>query len=104
RRASPIEMNAALPNSHGGGLQMEEIDCGRRTFCGGAADASAAWPLTIGSASSAAARQLTQPAQPKSAATFGPIKHARAGLLDVGYAEAGPTNGPVVILLHGWPY
>jgi pimeloyl-ACP methyl ester carboxylesterase len=83
---------------------MEEIDCGRRTFCGGAAATAAAMPLTIVSASSAAARQLTQPAQPKSAATFGPIKHARAGLLDVGYAEAGPTNGPVVILLHGWPY
>jgi len=28
----------------------------------------------------------------------------RAGLLDVEYAEAGPANGPVVILLHGWPY
>jgi pimeloyl-ACP methyl ester carboxylesterase len=28
----------------------------------------------------------------------------RAGLLDVGYAEAGPANGPVALLLHGWPY
>ena len=27
-----------------------------------------------------------------------------AGLLNVGYAEIGPANGPVVILLHGWPY
>ncbi len=35
---------------------------------------------------------------------FGPLKHVNAGLLDVAYAETGPANGPVVILLHGWPY
>jgi len=34
----------------------------------------------------------------------GPIKQIDAGVLNVGYAEAGPANGPVVILLHGWPY
>ena len=28
----------------------------------------------------------------------------RYGMLNVGYAEAGPANGPVVMLLHGWPY
>jgi pimeloyl-ACP methyl ester carboxylesterase len=37
-------------------------------------------------------------------ASFGTIKQIDAGLLNVGYAEAGPANGPVVILLHGWPY
>jgi len=35
---------------------------------------------------------------------FGPLKHINAGLLNVAYAEVGPANGPVVILLHGWPY
>jgi pimeloyl-ACP methyl ester carboxylesterase len=35
---------------------------------------------------------------------LGPLKHIRAGVLDVSYAEAGPADGPVVILLHGWPY
>jgi pimeloyl-ACP methyl ester carboxylesterase len=36
--------------------------------------------------------------------SFGPIKQIDAGLLNVGYAEAGPANGAPVILLHGWPY
>ncbi|RON99692.1 alpha/beta hydrolase [Pseudomonas moraviensis] len=36
--------------------------------------------------------------------SFGPLKHVKAGLLDVAYAEVGPADGPVVILLHGWPY
>src|ERR1700723_3481502 len=36
--------------------------------------------------------------------SFGPLKQIDAGLLNVGYAEAGPANGPAVILLQGWPY
>ena len=36
--------------------------------------------------------------------SFGPIKQIRAGVLDVGYVDQGPADGPVVILLHGWPY
>jgi pimeloyl-ACP methyl ester carboxylesterase len=35
---------------------------------------------------------------------FGPIMHIDAGVLSVGYAEAGPASGPAVVLLHGWPY
>jgi pimeloyl-ACP methyl ester carboxylesterase len=35
---------------------------------------------------------------------FTSIKHADAGVLTVAYADVGPSNGPVVILLHGWPY
>jgi pimeloyl-ACP methyl ester carboxylesterase len=37
-------------------------------------------------------------------AAFGALKQLDAGLLSVGYAEAGPPDSPAVILLHGWPY
>lgn len=37
-------------------------------------------------------------------ASFGQIKQIKAGVLDIGYTEAGPANGEPVVLLHGWPY
>src|SRR5262249_41710199 len=36
--------------------------------------------------------------------SFAPLRQIDAGVLNVGYAEAGPANGPPVLLLHGWPY
>jgi len=63
---------------------------------------------------SAGAAILAQPplfADPATNATvsgkstsFSSLKQIDAGLLNVGYAEAGPANGRAVILLHGWPY
>jgi pimeloyl-ACP methyl ester carboxylesterase len=44
------------------------------------------------------------PIKPGTHTSFGPLKQIDAGLLNIGYAETGPSDGPVVILLHGWPY
>jgi len=40
----------------------------------------------------------------KQEGSLGILKQINAGLLNVGYTEAGPSNGTPVILLHGWPY
>ncbi len=42
--------------------------------------------------------------EPGTNPSFGSLKQIDAGVLNVGYAEAGPANGRPVILLHGWPY
>src|SRR5690242_11584648 len=36
--------------------------------------------------------------------SFGPVKQIDAGVLNVGYVDAGPADGRAVVLLHGWPY
>jgi pimeloyl-ACP methyl ester carboxylesterase len=41
---------------------------------------------------------------PSANTSFASLKQVNAGLLNVGYAEAGPADGESVILLHGWPY
>jgi pimeloyl-ACP methyl ester carboxylesterase len=80
----------------------------RRRFLGIAAAGAAG--ASVGLISSASAQtKKTNAAGPTSTksgtnTSFGPLKQIDAGLLNVGYAEAGPTNGRPVILLHGWPY
>jgi pimeloyl-ACP methyl ester carboxylesterase len=42
--------------------------------------------------------------RPVTAGSFGPVKQIRAGVLNVGYVEAGPADGCPIILMHGFPY
>lgn len=72
----------------------------RREFFGAAVAAIAAGEII---SSTSAMAQIVKHEQKKNI-TFGPLKQIEAGLLNVGYAEDGPADGQVVILLHGWPY
>ena len=58
----------------------------------------------LGMIDSAAAEAKVPAIKPGTNTSFGAIKQIDAGVLNVGYAEAGPANGEPVILLHGWPY
>ncbi len=81
----------------------EEID--RRRFFGTAAMTIAAAQLAlIGTAGAQTAPAKVPAIKPGTNTSFAALKQIDAGLLSIGYAEAGPANGPPVILLHGWPY
>jgi pimeloyl-ACP methyl ester carboxylesterase len=84
------------------------IDRDRRRFFGAVAMTLAAARFVLNGAAAA------QPGKSKPAelptikrgthTSFAALKQIDAGVLNVGYAEAGPADGPVAILLHGWPY
>jgi pimeloyl-ACP methyl ester carboxylesterase len=86
----------------------DEINHDRRRFWGTAAMTLAAAEFAMmgsADAQSGETKQAALPAiKPGTNTSFGSLKQIDAGLLNVGYAEAGPANGPAVILLHGWPY
>jgi len=82
----------------------ETADHTRRRFLGTAVMTVAAAPFATIRAADAQASKVVPPIQPGTNTSFGPIKQIDAGVLNVGYAEAGPADGAVVILLHGWPY
>ena len=82
---------------------FEHINRDRRRFLSAAASIAAA-ELTIGTATAQSTDSKPPIAKPQTNTSFASLKQIDAGLLSVGYAEAGPANGPPVVLLHGWPY
>jgi pimeloyl-ACP methyl ester carboxylesterase len=86
----------------------EEINYDRRNFLGSAVMAFAAVNIGFTNFASAQSEKINPAGpmtiKPESNTAFNSIKQIDAGVLNVGYAEAGSPNGKVVILLHGWPY
>jgi pimeloyl-ACP methyl ester carboxylesterase len=86
----------------------EETKHSRRSFLRTAAMAVAAAQVGVfrfANAQSTTAKPSGSPAiKPGTNTSFTSLKQIDAGLLNIGYAEAGPANGPAVFLLHGWPY
>ena len=86
----------------------EAINRDRRRFLGTAAMTLAATQIGLSGPAIAqtgeATPKTTLPIKPGTNTSFGPLKQIDAGVLNVAYVDIGPADGPVVILLHGWPY
>jgi len=85
--------------------KFEKIDHGRRRLLGAATVSAAVAQLGLTRSVAAQSQSSGLPAiKPGTNTSLAPLKEVEAGVLNVGYAEAGPANGTPVILLHGWPY
>jgi pimeloyl-ACP methyl ester carboxylesterase len=86
----------------------EAINRNRRTFLGTAALAFAAAEVGMTDVANATSSHMLAtapaPAAQRKNTSLGPLKQIDAGVLNVGYVEAGPVTGTPVVLLHGWPY
>src|SRR6202051_2492739 len=96
------------PSNQGDFKMSKNINQDRRRFFGTAHMTLAAAQFAL-SGSADAQSGKAKPAElprvkPGQHTSFGPLKQIDAGLLNVGYAEAGPANGPAVLLLRCWPY
>ncbi len=82
-----------------------EINRDRRRFFGTAATTLIGAQLVLSGAADAQSSNAKSADLPRIKAgantSFGTLKQIDAGALNIGYAEAGPADGPVVILLHG---
>jgi pimeloyl-ACP methyl ester carboxylesterase len=88
-------------------IKTEEMNQGRRYFVAAAAVTAAAAQfgrVDFAKAQSSTTGVQLPPIKPGTNTSFAALKQNDAGVLNIGYAEAGPANGPAVIVLHGWPY
>jgi pimeloyl-ACP methyl ester carboxylesterase len=79
-----------------------EVNFSRRHLLGAAAVTVTS--AQLGLIAPATTRAAGPPAQPAIQPTFAPLKQIDAEPLKIGYAEAGASDAPAVLLLHGWPY
>lgn len=82
----------------------EIVDHRRRRVIGAAAMTIVAAELGLNRSAQADSGETDKATASATQAAFGALKQIDAGVLSVGYTELGPTGGPPVILLHGWPY
>jgi len=88
-------------------LKTETVDQPRRRLFGIAAMSVAAAQLGVVAsavAQTGTAAPKVPASKPGKSTSFKSVKQIKAGLLNVGYAEDGPSDGKPVLLLHGWPY
>jgi pimeloyl-ACP methyl ester carboxylesterase len=81
----------------------EEINHDRRRLLGTAVLSIAAAELAMDGSADAQSPNINSIKRGTNT-SFSSLNKIDAGVLNVGYAESGPANGPAVILLHGWPY
>jgi pimeloyl-ACP methyl ester carboxylesterase len=99
---------SAIEIANRGGVVMQPFNTDRRRLLGAAVLTATAAEFALGGPAYASAPPdagpATPTARPAGSVSFAPLKQIEAGPLSVGYAEAGPADGPAVLLLHGWPY
>src|SRR5437879_5818426 len=78
-------------------MMSDFVDRGRRLLLGAALS-------SVASGAFAQADAPARPARAPSSRRMEPLKHVDAGVLNIAYYETGPADGPVAILLHGFPY
>ncbi|MGJ4860437.1 alpha/beta fold hydrolase [Labrys sp. KB_33_2] len=82
----------------------EQIDQSRRGLLGTLVFGAVLAPLGAIGAVSAQTKSSSSASGRGTHTAFASLKQIKAGVLDVGYAEAGPADGTPMLLLHGWPY
>ena len=89
-----------MPNNE----MSREVNHGRRRFLGTAAMSLATAELAMIGRAAAEPGKILPAIKSGTNTSLGPLKQIAAGVLDVAYAEAGPSDGTPALLLHGWPY